>query len=228
MLNKCEFTHSLGKCSLNIRNVCNVCFHGYCQFHSNCSNHRCIQSIIDVVTDENEEGEHINLRDEINNSNKNQESNVGGKNENSCDYYNIDSDDEDSSDSDNEDASPKIAVTSLSSTTRSSSSSSSSSSMTSVTTLNRNENNFTEPYFNNLENFDDKDVESALNNVGFFAVKRSTADNFATIMRVSNDNNRNMNFEVGGTITLMKNLDNKYQKLINVRQINTIYAVATM
>jgi len=57
---------------------------------------------------------------------------------------------------------------SSSSTSITTTSSSSSSSSTALT-INRGTNNFTDPYVNNLENFDDYDVKSALNNCGFFA-----------------------------------------------------------
>jgi len=96
-------------------------------------------------------------------------------------------------------------------------SSSSSSSSSTPLTLNRRSNNFTDPYINNLENFDEHDVNAAVNNCGFFAIKRSKEDNFATIVRVSNNNNDN-NFEIGGTINAIKSLDNKYVKLSNMRE----------
>jgi len=178
--------------------------------------------LLEINTEVNEEEEHINVTADYN-SGKNNEKEISS---NCIDIFDIDSDDDDDCSVQMElgyriglvrDDGSKESLSVVVPSTNTVSTTSSSSSATTPLTINRSIQNFTEPYMNNLENFDDDDVREAINNCGFFATKRKTADNFATIMRVSNNNNNN-NFEIGGTIVLIKNLDNKYIKLSNMRQ----------
>ena len=42
---KCEFTHSMGRCSLSKKKECKICDKNFCQFHVHADNHRCIQTL---------------------------------------------------------------------------------------------------------------------------------------------------------------------------------------
>ena len=87
MSNKCDHTHSMGKCILALKYTCKICINKYCQFHIN--DHRCIQNLVNELHDEEE---HINIRNECNNSNNSNSNNVD--NTNCYDIYDSDSDNE--------------------------------------------------------------------------------------------------------------------------------------